>query len=118
MDYFRSGPAGEDSASGSPKLSSGTNGTSNKRRVEEDGRELMEVFENERYRDQIGWSAKNLELDDPKNFSWAGGGADTFISPPLPSGYEYLGIWWVTTNCLNIEESRCHCDSCCATCID
>lgn len=60
-----------------------------------EGSEVMEVFENERYRDQIGWSGRNLELDDPKNFSWLTGSSDQFISPPPPPGYEFLGIWFV-----------------------
>lgn len=58
-----------------------------------DGVEVMVVYENERFRDQIGWSGKNLELDDPKNFSWASGQSDKFSSPPPPEGYEFLGIW-------------------------
>ena len=57
------------------------------------GVDVLEVFENERCRDLIGWSPKNLEVDDPKNFSWAAGSADSFITPPPPEGYEFQGIW-------------------------
>ena len=58
-----------------------------------EGAEVFEIFENERYRDQIGWSSKNLELDDPKNFTWDSGGSDQFETPPVPDGYDYLGVW-------------------------
>jgi hypothetical protein len=61
-----------------------------------EGAEVFEVFENERYRDQIGWSAKNLELDDPKNFTWAYGESDQFVTPRPPEGYDFLGIWLVS----------------------
>jgi hypothetical protein len=64
------------------------------------GVEVSELFESERWREQIGWSAKNLELDDPRPFEWAwsgtgAGGSDTFVSPSPPDGFQYLGIWYV-----------------------
>lgn len=88
----RSPTKGSQAAAGSGGASGGVSGF-------QEGTEFMEVFENERFRDQIGWSAKNLELDDPKTFTWADGASDQFLSPPPPDGYDFLGIWLERTLC-------------------
>jgi hypothetical protein len=54
---------------------------------------VVKVFENERWRDEIGWSPRNLELGDPSRYVSDSFQSDNFDEPEVPDGWEVNGEW-------------------------
>lgn len=59
---------------------------------EEDG-DVFVVFEHERWRNDLGWSSRNLEVGDPKRYVSKLHQSDTTKEAQLPTGWQYLGNW-------------------------
>ena len=56
---------------------------------------VIEMFEHERWRDQMGWSARNLDIGDPQRYLSSAGPSDTLIDPPLQAGWVFDGPWYI-----------------------
>jgi hypothetical protein len=55
--------------------------------------DIFVVNEHERWRNDLGWSCRNLEVGDPKRYVSKLHQSETTIDAPLPSGWQYVGSW-------------------------
>ena len=56
---------------------------------------IMEIYEHERWRDQIGWSSRHLEIGDPKRYLTSSGQCDSFKEPQLEDGWIPEDQWYI-----------------------
>lgn len=76
---------------------------------EEDSEEgdIFVVNEHERWRNDLGWSSRNLEVGDPKRYVSKLHQSDTAIEAPLPPGWQYVGTWYTPSllpSCLSLSH--------------
>lgn len=56
--------------------------------------DMIIVYEHERFRVDLGWSHRNLEVGDPKRFTSKLHQSNVEKEPVLPPGWEYVGADW------------------------
>jgi hypothetical protein len=56
--------------------------------------DMIVVFEHERFRVDLGWSYRNLEVGDPKRYTSKLHQSNIEKEPALPPGWEYMGPDW------------------------
>lgn len=60
------------------------------------GSDIIRVFENQRWRNELGWTHRNLEVGDPKRFvNSENFEFDNLDEVLVPDGWEYVGAWYI-----------------------
>ena len=54
----------------------------------------IEVLEHERWRDQVGWSSRHLDIGDPKRYLSTLGPTDNFVGARIDDGWIPDGEWY------------------------
>jgi hypothetical protein len=60
---------------------------------EEDDGDIFVVNEHERWRNDLGWSHRNLEIGDPKRYVSKLHQSDSSREAALPTGWQFVGPW-------------------------
>jgi hypothetical protein len=61
---------------------------------DEDDGDIFVVNEHERWRNDLGWSHRNLEIGDPKRYVSKLHQSDSSREAALPTGWQFVGPWF------------------------
>ena len=73
--------------------------------------DMIVVMEHERFRVDLGWSHRNLEVGDPKRFTSKLHQSSVTLEPTLPAGWEYVGGDW-SVILISLYLIHCNVDCC------
>lgn len=94
MNFLNRFKLKKESAEESCKLPTPAPAENTEETSEADDSDTIVVFEHERFRVDLGWSYRNLEVGDPKRYTSKLHQSATDLEPKLPLGWEYVGADW------------------------